>query len=363
MRRQVLRERLESWGLLVEEAVTDEAARTAVLQRALRPAVALVATDSVPGWMAFGRWLASVGPERLCMVALAPFTALPDAPDTAAAGFASALPHCVQHAKLRELLRNACSPDPTPAARTHEPTDECPWRCRILMAGMSSTDRSRIASLLEARGCRVGLPESARETLDLLRTQAQDVVLIDLSAGAEDGFELAGQIREWRPGARMAVVGLTDQVTPEVRSGARDAGFTAIAAKPLEQAFSAGACWWASLEQLEDCYDRVAALRNCGGDPDMLTRLAHQLRSSVPKFIADLRNAAGRHEETGLLATVQQVHSAAALFAAAPLAADCDELTAAAERMEWAALPGYVDAVRFQLFRLLGQLYALENSQ
>jgi hypothetical protein len=163
------------------------------------------------------------------------------------------------------------------------------------------------------------------------------------------------------PGTRVALVALTGGVTPEIRRRARDAGFTAIARKPLEDSLCPHACWWATLEQLGDTHDRSAALRNCGGDSEMLARLADQLRASAPKFVADLRRAAGRHEDAGICATIQQVQSAAALFAAAPLAYDCDELIAAAEHMEWAALPGLIAAVRFQLFRLLGQLPTLEK--
>ena len=363
LRRGAFRERLESWGLAVEEAAGAGAARELIAGRKLRPAVALVATARNPGWKDLGGWLREHCRDSL-LLALSPYTGAPESLEVQAAGYAEVIPQYVQQVKLREVLARAFrreDPSPGPPPKGAMLHAKCSFACRILLTDDNAGDQTLAASLIEGMGCQLDIASSGQEAVNRVQQGPYDVVFLNLNMPQTEGFEAARQIRLLHGPARLSIVGLAADPTEEMRTRARQAGFTTIVPKPLEEKTFRASCRWANAEALEPAYDHQAALQHCGGDEQMLAKLADQFRGGAAGVIAELRAAVGQHDDGRVGAIIRQVQSTAALFSAPLLAAAGDEIAMAAERLDWAALPAAIVAIRVQLLRLLAQLPALEN--
>jgi two-component system, NarL family, nitrate/nitrite response regulator NarL len=63
------------------------------------------------------------------------------------------------------------------------------------------------ARLLESQGVRiVGTARSGDESMRLARSLEPDIVLVDIDLGAESGFDLATELVEAVPGARVVLI-------------------------------------------------------------------------------------------------------------------------------------------------------------
>jgi len=306
LRRRVLRERLESWGLAVEEAEGENAARELVSSRGLTPVVALVATAANPDWRSLGGWLRRhCGQNLLLLLALAPLTAFPDHAEIEEAGYTEAIPQCAHQAKLQELLTIAFSRTGSSCGLVPQgATDHarCPFACRILLADDNSGDLSVAASLMERMGCHLDIVSNGREAIDLVRQSPYDLVLLDLNMPTMDGFETARQLRLRYGPARLAIVGLTTDLTEEVRQRAHQVGCTAVASKPLKEDALRTSCLWKFAESGKAAYDRQA-VQHCE-DEQMLHKLAHQFRGAATRLISKLRASVEQYDDAEVAAKI-----------------------------------------------------------
>jgi CheY-like chemotaxis protein len=105
-------------------------------------------------------------------------------------------------------------------------------------------DDSKLARLVLAKAIAAGRPEwqrleaaNAAEALEIVRSQAVDIVLLDFNMPGQDGLELAAELRLLSPDMPIAVV--SANIQEEVIARARQVN-AAFLAKPLSDEALAG---------------------------------------------------------------------------------------------------------------------------
>lgn len=105
-------------------------------------------------------------------------------------------------------------------------------------------DDSKLARLVLAKAIATGRPEwqqleaaNAAEALEIVRSQAVDIVLLDFNMPGRDGLELAAELRLLSPDMPIAVV--SANIQEEVIARARQVN-AAFLAKPLSDEALAG---------------------------------------------------------------------------------------------------------------------------
>ncbi|MBF9141714.1 LytR/AlgR family response regulator transcription factor [Hymenobacter properus] len=103
---------------------------------------------------------------------------------------------------------------------------------RVLVVEDEPIYADQLEAYLQDLGCEfIGPATDARTTLSLFRTEAVDLVLLDVHLrGAVDGIELAGQLRELRP---VPIIFLTSRADDEAFARARPLGPAAYLIKPV----------------------------------------------------------------------------------------------------------------------------------
>ena len=104
---------------------------------------------------------------------------------------------------------------------------------RILLIEDNADAREALRALLELDGYEVHAGADGTEGLDLARTKAPEVALIDIGLPGIDGYEVARRMRalSTRPPVMIALTGYSE---PEDRQRAKDAGFAAHLVKPVD---------------------------------------------------------------------------------------------------------------------------------
>ena len=86
------------------------------------------------------------------------------------------------------------------------------------------------------RGYDVILAQDGQEGLDAARTQAPDIILMDMSLPLMDGWEATRRLKNTPSTARIPVVALTAHALSDDREKATRAGCDAYETKPVELA-------------------------------------------------------------------------------------------------------------------------------
>ena len=94
--------------------------------------------------------------------------------------------------------------------------------------------RETLEAILELEGHEVQAVPSAWRALEILDFQRPDVALVDIGLPEIDGYELARQVRRRPELDQVRLIALTGFDEPEDRRKARDAGFDAHLAKPMD---------------------------------------------------------------------------------------------------------------------------------
>ena len=104
---------------------------------------------------------------------------------------------------------------------------------RILLIEDNSDAREALRALLELDGYEVHAGADGAEGLDLARTKAPEVALIDIGLPGFDGYEVARRMKSLpvRPPIMIALTGYSE---PEDRQRAKEAGFAAHLVKPVD---------------------------------------------------------------------------------------------------------------------------------
>ena len=88
------------------------------------------------------------------------------------------------------------------------------------------------AAFLSLDGHTVLTSDDAEETLDLVRKERPDIVLLDIVMPAMDGYQVCRQIRE-DPATRDTLVVMMTALPASSRARSREAGADAYIAKPV----------------------------------------------------------------------------------------------------------------------------------
>ena len=127
--------------------------------------------------------------------------------------------------KLPRLLAPATGPPPAITPPTI-------GRRRVLVVEDNDDARDMLRTLLALEGHEVHETASGQAGVDLARTLAPDVALIDIGLPGLDGYEVARRIRA-HLGRSVLLIAITGYGQPEDRQRAFDAGFDAHLTKPL----------------------------------------------------------------------------------------------------------------------------------
>jgi len=104
----------------------------------------------------------------------------------------------------------------------------------VLVVDDDLDTRDSMTLLLAQRGASVRSAASVSEALELYAREAAQVVVSDLSMPEQDGHHLVRTLRDADAGRRLIAVALSGFTTEEDRRRARDAGFDAYLAKPVD---------------------------------------------------------------------------------------------------------------------------------
>ena len=110
-----------------------------------------------------------------------------------------------------------------------------PAGLRILVAEDNAVNRKIVEALLSPLQAAITFTENGVEALDVLRTQAFDIVLMDIQMPIMDGVEATRRLRSSDgPNARIPVVALTANVMEDQCRTYRMAGMDAEVPKPID---------------------------------------------------------------------------------------------------------------------------------
>jgi putative two-component system response regulator len=107
---------------------------------------------------------------------------------------------------------------------------------RILIVDDQEANVMLLESLLEVSGFTdVASTSDSAKALELCASLEPDLLLLDLQMPPPDGFEVMSQLAPWRQGpARLPILVLTADATPETKRRALSAGATDFLSKPFD---------------------------------------------------------------------------------------------------------------------------------
>jgi CheY-like chemotaxis protein len=105
---------------------------------------------------------------------------------------------------------------------------------RILLVEDNEMNRDMLSRRLERRGYTVTLALDGAEGVEKARTEAPDLILMDMSLPVVDGWEATRQLKADQATARIPIIALTAHAMASDEQKARDAGCDDFDTKPIE---------------------------------------------------------------------------------------------------------------------------------
>ena len=105
---------------------------------------------------------------------------------------------------------------------------------RILLVEDNEMNRDMLSRRLERRGHTVTLALDGAEGVQKARTEAPDLILMDMSLPVVDGWEATRQLKADQATARIPIIALTAHAMASDEQKARDAGCDDFDTKPIE---------------------------------------------------------------------------------------------------------------------------------
>jgi CheY-like chemotaxis protein len=197
-------------------------------------------------------------------------------------------------------------------------------RLRILLAEDNAVNQILVVRLLEKEGHQAAVAGNGKEVLDRVAKEHFDLVLMDVQMPEISGFEATAAIRqrEHGTGRRLPIVAMTAHAMKGDRERCLEAGMDGYVAKPIqagelfeviERTVSAEPAGPDGPPGLID-WDR--ALKNAGGDRDILRDLVAVFLGACPEWLAKLGEAVGRQDAAGLRRLGHTIKGAMGLFGA-----------------------------------------------
>jgi signal transduction histidine kinase/CheY-like chemotaxis protein/integral membrane sensor domain MASE1 len=104
----------------------------------------------------------------------------------------------------------------------------------VLVAEDNSINQMVIDELLKSIGINATIVSNGAETLDIIRQQNFDVILMDCQMPIMDGYEATKQIRKLPQFQHLPIIALTADVMPQDKQLAFEVGFTSHIGKPID---------------------------------------------------------------------------------------------------------------------------------
>jgi CheY-like chemotaxis protein len=105
---------------------------------------------------------------------------------------------------------------------------------KILLVEDNEMNRDMLSRRLERKGYTVALAVDGPEGLHLARTDAPDLILMDMSLPVIDGWEATRQLKADEATRQIPVIALTAHAMASDEQKARDAGCDDFDTKPIE---------------------------------------------------------------------------------------------------------------------------------
>ena len=296
--RQVLRERLASWRMRVDEAAAAEAA-LATLRAAAGAAdpYGLVLTDfEMPDGDGLALAYAIRAEPALRGVALVLLTSVDQqggAELVRAAGFSAYLVKPVRASLLMDALLAVWGAGPergglvTQATLMAQPLDRAPAtrvvgvavHGRVLLAEDNPVNQQVAAAMIQRLGLRVDVAGNGKEVLEQMALLPYDLVFMDCEMPEMDGYAATAEIRRRTTGApRIPIVAMTAHAMEGDRERCLAAGMDDYVTKPVNPAV---------IEAVIRRWIRTSEDRN-GGEPIVEAAVVLD-----PQRITQLRSALG----------------------------------------------------------------------
>src|SRR5438067_153239 len=251
---------------------------------------------------------------------------------------------------------------------------------RILLAEDNPVNERVARRLLEKQGHTVLVARSGREALAIARSEALDVILMDVQMPEMDGFAATAAIRdmEAKTGRRVPIVGVTAHATARDRRLCLAAGMDTYLSKPIRpdmlfaaidevipgrERASAAPMQDGQLGAL-DILDERGLLAVVSGNPELLRELAELFLEDSPQRLFEVRKALDSADLNGLQRAAHTLKGSAGSLCgkrAAELALRLEELGESgdlpAARLLYPILAEEVRKLQQALVRLAGRAH------
>lgn len=104
---------------------------------------------------------------------------------------------------------------------------------RILIVDDKATSRELLRTVLEKQGYAIIEASNGEEALETTRSQAPDLILLDLQMPVRNGYEVLAELRKDPAYAKLPIIALTASAMQGDRERALAAGFTSYLTKPV----------------------------------------------------------------------------------------------------------------------------------
>jgi CheY-like chemotaxis protein/HPt (histidine-containing phosphotransfer) domain-containing protein len=273
-------------------------------------------------------------------------TSLGRLPGAQAGGpFAVQLAKPVKASQLYNALLKALAPHVEAQAAESVPQDEklATSSLRILLAEDNAVNQKVALRLLGQLGYRADVAWNGLEALDALERRTYDVVLMDVQMPELDGLDASRRICErWTAEERPRIIAMTANALPEDREACFAAGMDDYVAKPIRPDELAKALSRARRINGTDLANgdgvgldaaAVDSLRELGGD-GFLTEVIDAFLGDAPTLVAALRASQEGGDPEVLRRTAHTLKSNGQTFGAAGFSELCRELEQRAKNGE-----------------------------
>ena len=322
--RRILDDMLRNWGM---RPVLAASAREAlqVLRDAEsggQPLRIIVSDVHMPGEDGFdlARWIRE--DEELAETVIVLFTSGTRSGDVALReelGIAAHLMKPVKQSEMFNAIVGSLSvtanhtPARTVVAETADASDVPPLR--ILLAEDNIVNQRLAVGILEPLGHRITIAGNGREAVGLLQNENFDLVLMDVQMPEMDGLQATAVIREAEQGSgsrNVPIIAMTAHAMKGDRERCLAAGMDDYLSKPLRVAelmsklkLIAGATESPAPvsgpgETVTEVVDWSAALRNVGGDPELLSEIVQVALNELTPLLENTRVAIQAHDTEAL---------------------------------------------------------------
>ena len=332
--RAILREYLNSWGCLPEEAPDGESALTKLREAvdAHSPfdiAILDMAMPDIEGAMLGQKIKAD---PKLCATLLVLLTSRGnrgDAKEMHEIGFAAYLTKPIKRSQLRDCLALVASrkpleskTQPLPIVTRYSVAENRKRRIRILLAEDNIINQKVALRHLERIGYQADAAANGKEVLEALGRIPYDLIFMDVQMPEMDGFEATAAIRrkERETGGHIPIIAMTAHAMKGDRERCLEAGMDDYVSKPIQpQGLIEVIGRWIDKGELKkpklliiepegarEVFDKKGALERMGGDEELFKEVSGMFLDDGPNQIERMQQHLRAEDLTAL---ERQAHS------------------------------------------------------